>query len=92
MKLSTSSRDIRFQPVGHRGCILNPYSTGILARRFQTIILLRLYFLGRALRMAAVDTTFRGDWIVIDCGIIPRAGEIDGDGRGRCAHTSRVEI
>lgn len=52
------------------GCILNPYPAGTLASlsngHFITAILL-----GTCITYGTVDTTFRGDWIVIDCGIIP---------------------
>jgi len=69
------------------GCILNPYSVGILASLSQTAILLRLYFLGRAITYGDVDTTFRGDWIVIDCRIIlERWNRYSEIGEDACIH------
>jgi len=44
------------------GCILNPYSVGILASLSQTAILLRLYFLGRAITMWTLRSAEIGSW------------------------------
>jgi len=69
MKLSTPSRDIRFQPVSiglYIKSIFRGNLTSLSNGHFITAILL-----GTRITYGAVDTTFRGDWIVIDCGIIP---------------------
>lgn len=56
---------------GASDCILNPYSTenfrvALANGHFITVILLEA-----RITYGTVDTMFRGDWIVIDCGIIP---------------------
>jgi len=68
MKLSTPSRDIRFQPASiglYIKSIFRGNLTSLSNGHFITAILL-----GTRITYGAVDTTFRGDWIVIDCGII----------------------
>lgn len=72
MKLSTPSRDIRFQPVG-----IGLYIKSIFRGNSRVAFKRPFYYDytswdARAITYGAVDTIpFRGDWIVIDCGIIP---------------------
>jgi len=67
MKLSTPSRDIRFQPVSI-GLYIKSIFRGNSCVAFTNGHFITTILLGT--RHYDVDTTFRGDWIVIDCRII----------------------